>query len=203
MKTTEAASMSGSISSLMSSILLFINTYLPSNMEKFIPFLFLLLAILIYFYKPKLESYSFNKKTDLILTENILPSIHAAIRNRYYILLGIFGYYGFILAYNLKEKLNWEASLVFGSVIMFVVMHNYINYYLNAKKQFELIRKNKKELFSFWHTKLEWSFALLTFTVLGLANYRFYKQGSFSLLASIIICCIIIFCCVNRKEKAK
>ncbi len=87
------------------------------------------------------ENLTETEKT--ILTGRIYPTIKECINNRYKIILSFFAYYAFMLQNNavfvfVKEKnLNFWISLLFG----FFIIHNFLNYFLNAKDQLEIEQK--------------------------------------------------------------
>src|SRR5574337_29875 len=82
------------------------------------------------------------EKAKTILTGRIYPAIAACVGNRYKIVLSFFAYYSFIL--NAKEvrtfvKQNGLSLYLYVSLLFtFFIVHNWLNYFFNAKEEIKL-----------------------------------------------------------------
>lgn len=122
-----------------------------------------------------------NPNTNLrrsILSGRIYPAIENCVRNRYYIIAGLFAYYFFLiinydlLLNNLKKIfpkeliafniLNLSVSIAF----VLIVFHNLINYVLNNREQ-RTLEKNKENNSNdrfwdpLWASQMELTFSIV------------------------------------------
>ncbi len=79
-----------------------------------------------------------NEKTRL--TGRIYPTIQSCVNNRYKIIVGYFAVVGFLLVkVDVLKLFIKSGALVFLSIIFTLfVVHNSVNYWRNAKEQWEL-----------------------------------------------------------------
>jgi len=84
-----------------------------------------------------------------ILTGRIYPAIQSCVSNRYKIIVGYFAIVGFLLIDKEKLKeLIASGSMVFLAIIFTLfVIHNSVNYWLNAKEQ--RLEEQKEDKFPF------------------------------------------------------
>jgi len=90
-------------------------------------------------------SEEISDKNKTILTGRIYPALQSCVSNRYKIIVGYFAVVGFLLIDKEKLKeLIASGSVVFLAIIFtFFVVHNSVNYCLNAKEQQK--REGQKE----------------------------------------------------------
>ena len=135
----------------------------------------------------------------MILTGRIYPAIQSCVRNRYYIILGIFAYYGFILTadkfWSKISHQNLDAVTInlFVSIIFtFFVFHNLINYWSNGEEEYKLEGKKDKIfpdmelLFSITALSLIWGAQFILF------KGNIYNSIAFELSLSLFVLTMII-----------
>ncbi len=114
----------------------------------------------------------------IVLQGRIYPAIQRCVGNRYYILIGIFGYYGFILNTNLITRpIHTYVSIIF----TLIVSHNIINYCLNAVEQRQLESKLKLVYQKYFRIK----FGEIAFNFIG--KFPNFLEFFFATLTLILI----------------
>ena len=80
-----------------------------------------------------------------ILTGRVYPAIQSCVSNRYKIIVGYFAIVGFLLINEekLKRFLDSGAAVFLAIVFTSFVIHNSVNYWLNAKEQRKLENPEK------------------------------------------------------------
>lgn len=81
-----------------------------------------------------------------ILTGRIYPAIQSCVNNRYKIIVGYFAIVGFLLINEetLKRFIDSGAATFLTAVFTIFVIHNSVNYWLNAKEQWKLEKIDNK-----------------------------------------------------------
>ena len=82
----------------------------------------------------------------VILTGRIYPAIQSCVGNRYKIIIGYFAIVGFLLVNEeiLEKFIKYNAAALLAAVFAAFVIHNFLNYWLNAKEQWKLEKINKR-----------------------------------------------------------
>ena len=107
-----------------------------------------------------------------ILTGRIYPAIHSCVNNRYFILLGIFTFYSFILTSTNKNIIcNLDKIQLYGTIALFAItLLNSVNYIFNSCEAFKLKKNRKMHCCDFlWRNKIELPFLIITTVILCFA----------------------------------
>jgi hypothetical protein len=86
----------------------------------------------------KKDETNLSEKDKTILTGRIYPAISACVGNRGKIILSLFAFYSFILTDQGMRKLvheHWWVKLGVSALFAIFIVHNGVNYFLNAKEQ--------------------------------------------------------------------
>ena len=93
------------------------------------------------------------KLSDLeILKNRIYPAIQSCVKARYYIIVGIFAFYSFILTSNVPSiTTNFDCIKLYGSIMftLFTFLNSY-NYCRNSGEQYSIEKKNESDSFGIW-----------------------------------------------------
>ena len=120
----------------------------------------------------------FLDRSKTILTGRIYPAIQSCVANRYRILVGYFTVVGILLAWEkakLKELVSSGAACLLTIVFTLFVIHNCINYCLNALEQRQLEQAKEKDHCRIQYVGVEIVSSLIMLVVIW-AGYWFLRS---------------------------
>lgn len=117
-----------------------------------------------------------SEKAQFLLNGRIYPALEACVNNRYKIIVSFFVFYSFILNPQLKFiNDNYHLVSLLGSIVFTIfIVHNCINYVMNAHE--ELILENRDYLGNWFKNSIIEFLFLLIMCALIWGMFGFIKK---------------------------